>query len=48
MASYRQALLESGQILQWDGTGYAQAGEDNQVWWETHPGDYQKRPLADR
>jgi ribulose 1,5-bisphosphate synthetase/thiazole synthase len=46
-AAYRQALLKSGQILAWDGTGYAQAGEDRQVWWETHPEEYQKRPLSE-
>jgi hypothetical protein len=46
MVAYRKALLDAGQKLQWDGTGYGQAGEDNQQWWENHPEDYQKRPVS--
>ena len=50
-AAYRQALLEAGQILAWDGTGYGEtsiwAGPGDEQWWETHPEEYRKRPLAE-
>jgi len=50
-AAYRRALLEAGQVLEWDGTGYGEtahwAGPEDAQWWESHPEEYRKRPLAD-
>ena len=45
MAAYRTALLEAGQVLEWDGTGYSRAFR-NKPWWSSHPEDYERPPIA--
>ena len=52
MATYRKELLDAGQILEWDGTGYGGERPDSfdqdreNTWWESHPEDYQERPVS--
>ena len=40
---YRARLRQVGQILEWDGTGY---GGGASAWWNKHPEDYQRHPVA--
>ena len=52
MTAYRKELLNAGQILEWDGTGYGgeipdRLDQDREnVWWKSHPEDYQKCPVS--
>jgi hypothetical protein len=40
---YRARLLQVGQILEWDGTGY---GGGASAWWNKNPDDYRRHPVA--
>ena len=40
---YRARLLQVGQILAWDGTGY---GGGDSAWWNKNPDDYRRHPVA--
>ena len=48
----RRALVAAGQILKWDGFGYADEKPDRldwdreRPWWISHPEDYERRPIA--
>ena len=52
MIAYRRELLDAGQILEWDGTGYGGERPDSfdhdreNTWWESHPEDYQERQVS--
>ena len=39
----RERLLDVGQILEWDGTGY---GGGASAWWNKRPEDYQRNPIS--
>ena len=45
-AQLRTALLDAGQILEWDGQGYGPYwfNERFTAWWEKHPEEYQGQP----
>jgi hypothetical protein len=42
---YRARLVQVGQILAWDGTGYERY-RGASAWWNKHPEDYQRHPVA--
>jgi hypothetical protein len=39
----RERLLQVGQILEWDGTGY---GGGKSAWWHKRPEDYRRNPIS--
>jgi hypothetical protein len=39
----RDRLVQVGQILEWDGTGY---GGGKSAWWNKRPEDYRRNPIS--
>jgi ribulose 1,5-bisphosphate synthetase/thiazole synthase len=45
MVSLKEALLDAGMVLEWDGTGYeTEKVYRDTVYWISHPEEYQNRP----